>query len=146
VLGRSLTGDEAREVRNTARRVAALRLLEPLLDANYDAARRSGLPRTAPARSVLVPRSFHFALALLCAAVLLAGCGNTRLFPEGSPASGEEVRVTVSRVVDGDTVGITPAVGGNDTVRLIAWTPRRGGSRSTTRPPFSPRITCKGSG
>jgi micrococcal nuclease len=35
--------------------------------------------------------------------------------------------VTVSRVVDGDTVGVTPAVGGNDTVRLIGVdTPERG--------------------
>ncbi len=47
MLGRPLTGDEAREVRNIARRIAALRLLDPLLDANYDAARRSGLPSDA---------------------------------------------------------------------------------------------------
>lgn len=35
--------------------------------------------------------------------------------------------MTVSRVVDGDTVGVTPAVGGNDTIRLIGVdTPERG--------------------
>ena len=37
VLGRDLTPDEAREVTHTARRLAALRLLEPALDANYQA-------------------------------------------------------------------------------------------------------------
>ena len=78
------------------------------------------------ARPVPVPRPFRFALALLCAAVLLAGCGDARLFPEGSPASGEEIRATVPRVVDGDTVDVSPEVRGNDTVRLIGVdTPER---------------------
>ena len=35
LLGRSLTTDEAREVTHTARRLAALLLLQPELDANY---------------------------------------------------------------------------------------------------------------
>ncbi len=35
VLGRPLTTEEAREVTNMARRIAALRLMEPALDANY---------------------------------------------------------------------------------------------------------------
>ncbi len=37
LLGRALTPDEAREVMNIARRIAALLLLEPSLDANYQA-------------------------------------------------------------------------------------------------------------
>ena len=37
LLGRDLTPDEAREVTQTVRRLAALRLLEPSLDANYEA-------------------------------------------------------------------------------------------------------------
>jgi len=61
---------------------------------------------------------------LLACAVLLAECG---LVPGGSLAPGEEARATVSRVVDGDTVMVTPAVGGNDAVRLIGVdTPERG--------------------
>ncbi len=35
LLGRPLTPDEAREVMNMARRVAAILLLQPQLDANY---------------------------------------------------------------------------------------------------------------
>ncbi len=46
-LGRSLTGAEAREVRDMVRRIAAIRLLEPLLDENYAAVKRSGLPLDA---------------------------------------------------------------------------------------------------
>lgn len=58
---------------------------------------------------------------------MLAGCA-ARLVPGDSPrAPGEEARTTVSRVVDGDTVGVTPPVRGNDTVRLIGVdTPERG--------------------
>jgi len=37
ILGRGLSADEAREVRDMARRIAALLLLEPALDANYRA-------------------------------------------------------------------------------------------------------------
>jgi hypothetical protein len=37
LLGRALTPDEAREVMNMARRIAAIVLLEPALDANYQA-------------------------------------------------------------------------------------------------------------
>ena len=37
LLGRSLTLEEVREVTNTARRIAAIVLLEPALDANYAA-------------------------------------------------------------------------------------------------------------
>lgn len=39
LLGRALTTEEAREVTNMARRVAAILLLEPSLDANYRAVR-----------------------------------------------------------------------------------------------------------
>jgi hypothetical protein len=39
LLGRPLTTEEAREVTNTARRLAALLLLQPELDANYQAAK-----------------------------------------------------------------------------------------------------------
>ena len=70
-------------------------------------------------RPVPVPRPFRFALALLCAAVLLAGCGDARLFPEGSPASGEEIRATISRVVDGDTVDVQLETGAVEQVRVI---------------------------
>ena len=35
LLGRSLTPDEAREVTNMARRIAAILLMEPALDLNY---------------------------------------------------------------------------------------------------------------
>jgi len=37
LLGRALTIDEAREVTNMARRIAAIIALEPALDANYRA-------------------------------------------------------------------------------------------------------------
>jgi hypothetical protein len=37
LLGRPLNTDEAREVMNIARRVASILLLEPSLDANYQA-------------------------------------------------------------------------------------------------------------
>ena len=37
LLGRPLTPDEARAVMNMARRIAAIVLLEPALDANYQA-------------------------------------------------------------------------------------------------------------
>lgn len=36
-LGRPLSGDEVREVANMARRIAAILLLQPSLDANYRA-------------------------------------------------------------------------------------------------------------
>ena len=41
LLGRALTPDEAREVMNTARRIAAILLLEPALDGNYERVKRS---------------------------------------------------------------------------------------------------------
>jgi type ISP restriction-modification system protein len=41
LLGRALTSDEAREVMNMARRIAAILLLEPELDANYSAIKQS---------------------------------------------------------------------------------------------------------
>ena len=40
-LGRSLTPDEAREVTAMARRIAAIVLLEPALDANYTMVKES---------------------------------------------------------------------------------------------------------
>jgi hypothetical protein len=42
--GRPLTPDEAREVTHMARRLAALLLLAPALDANYAAAKASATP------------------------------------------------------------------------------------------------------
>lgn len=44
LLGRPLTPAEAREVREMARRIAALLLLEPELDANYAATRANTYP------------------------------------------------------------------------------------------------------
>lgn len=44
LIGRPLTTDEAREVSSTVRRIAALLLLEPALDANYAAVKRSTYP------------------------------------------------------------------------------------------------------
>ncbi len=41
VLGRPLTTDEAREVTNMARRIAAILLLEPRLDANYETVKKT---------------------------------------------------------------------------------------------------------
>ena len=41
LLGRALTTDEAREVMNIARRVAAILLLEPALDANYETVKQA---------------------------------------------------------------------------------------------------------
>lgn len=40
ILGRSLTSDEAREVTNIARRIAAILLLTPALDGNYESVKR----------------------------------------------------------------------------------------------------------
>jgi len=40
-LGRALTPDEAREVMNIARRIAAILLLEPALNANYESVKAS---------------------------------------------------------------------------------------------------------
>jgi len=44
LLGRSLTQDEAREVMNMARRLAAIVLMEPTLNANYQAVKESCYP------------------------------------------------------------------------------------------------------
>ncbi len=44
LLGRPLSTDEAREVMNIARRIAAILLLEPVLDANYQAVKSSSYP------------------------------------------------------------------------------------------------------
>ena len=44
LLGRPLTSDEVREVTNMARRIAAIILLEPELDANYERAKSSSYP------------------------------------------------------------------------------------------------------
>jgi hypothetical protein len=42
LLGRSLTPDEARYVMNVARRIAAILLMGPALDANYRAVKDDG--------------------------------------------------------------------------------------------------------
>jgi len=44
LLGRALTPDEAREVTNMARRIAALILLQPELDKNYEAVKAASAP------------------------------------------------------------------------------------------------------
>jgi len=44
ILGRPLTTDEAREVMNIARRIASILLLEPALDANYQAIKNATYP------------------------------------------------------------------------------------------------------
>ncbi len=41
LLGRALTADQAREVMQIARRIAAILLLEPALDANYLAVKQA---------------------------------------------------------------------------------------------------------
>ena len=41
VLGRDLSAAEVNEVRDMARRIAALLLLEPALDANYDSIKQN---------------------------------------------------------------------------------------------------------
>jgi hypothetical protein len=48
LLGRSLTVDEAREVRDMARRIAAILLLESELDANYQVVKQSAYAWRAP--------------------------------------------------------------------------------------------------
>ena len=44
LLNRPLTTDEAREVRNIARRIAAILLLQPSLDANYQSIKAATYP------------------------------------------------------------------------------------------------------
>ena len=44
LLGRALTPDEAREVTQMARRIAALILLQPELDKNYQTVKASSIP------------------------------------------------------------------------------------------------------
>ena len=44
LLGRALTPDEAREVTHMARRIAALILLQPELDKNYQAVKAATIP------------------------------------------------------------------------------------------------------
>ena len=51
LLGRALTTDEAREVTHMARRIAAIVLLSPALDANYLAIKQTAIPWHALANS-----------------------------------------------------------------------------------------------
>ena len=48
LLGRSITKDEARHVTDMARRIAALILMGPALDANYQALKRNTHSWTRP--------------------------------------------------------------------------------------------------
>jgi len=48
LLGRALTPDEAREVMNMARRIAAIILLQPALDENYIHCKGSAYKEVAP--------------------------------------------------------------------------------------------------
>jgi hypothetical protein len=52
MLGRSLTVEEARYVTEMARRLAALVLLQPALDANYHAVRAATYPWLAETREI----------------------------------------------------------------------------------------------
>ena len=52
LLGRSVTSDEAREVTNMARRITAILLLEPALDANYAAVKETAYQWPPVQRSV----------------------------------------------------------------------------------------------
>jgi len=55
ILGRTLKLDEARAATDIARRVTAILLMEPELDANYDIAKKGIYPWPAPAREDEVP-------------------------------------------------------------------------------------------
>jgi hypothetical protein len=55
ILGRALKMDEARAVTDIARRVTAILLMEPELDANYDIVKKGIYPWLAPAREDEVP-------------------------------------------------------------------------------------------
>jgi hypothetical protein len=48
LLGRDLTADEAREVTHMARRIAALLLLQPALDKNYEAVKKNAVSWDKP--------------------------------------------------------------------------------------------------
>ena len=56
VLGRALTADEAREVTNMTRRIAALLLLEPALDANYALVKGAAFVQTGQTQSDAEPK------------------------------------------------------------------------------------------
>ena len=56
VLGRALTADEAREVTNMTRRIAALLLLEPALDANYALVKGAASVQTGQTQSEAEPK------------------------------------------------------------------------------------------
>lgn len=56
VLGRALTADEAREVTNMTRRIAALLLLEPALDANYALVKGAAFVQTGQTQSEAEPK------------------------------------------------------------------------------------------
>jgi len=55
ILSRALKMDEARAVTEIARRIAAILLMEPELDANYDIVKKGIYPWPAPAREDEVP-------------------------------------------------------------------------------------------
>jgi len=50
IIGRDITKDEAREFTHMVRRIAAMLLMEPALDANYHIWRRNAGLRVAAAR------------------------------------------------------------------------------------------------
>jgi hypothetical protein len=58
ILGRALKRDEARAVTSNARRVAAILLMEPQLDANYEAVKKSSYawPAASESSGLLVER------------------------------------------------------------------------------------------
>ncbi|MGF1473834.1 MAG: thermonuclease family protein [Rubrobacteraceae bacterium] len=72
------------------------------------------------------------ALLLLAGIALLFGCGPAAT--SGAPGRGA-VEVTVSRVVDGDTVEVSPAIAGEEDVRLIVIdTPEVAGAPGGAQP------------
>ncbi len=70
--------------------------------------------------------------------------------PSAAPGGGDDATVTVSRVVDGDTIEISPAVDGIDEVRLIGVDtpetvdPARAWSPTARRPRPSPPTSSAG--
>jgi hypothetical protein len=54
LLGRALTPDEAREVTHMARRIAALILLQPALDKNYEAVKSASIPLVGTGKKLSV--------------------------------------------------------------------------------------------
>ena len=67
-------------------------------------------------------------------ATFQAGCGPVSV-SEGTPKREKSIEATVTRVVDGDTVEVRPAIDGEEDVRLIGVdTPEKAGSPRGAQP------------